>query len=1180
MDPSSAAASSARRAVILVPDLPTGDGGERVLFRAWQPLMERLSASFEVAPWPWARDEGLVALAARLGARLVAAAVAGSSPHVVAHGVGARLLMDWIRSEPGRWADLAAAGSRAVLLGPVVPPCWGFAPYLLGEGVRPVPLVGDPLVAALCPAPEGPIRDLLLRLFGSGPIQALRSHVPAPMAPPPSVSAVVGFAHDTDAEPVLVPGDRTGSRPRLAYHPAPGDGLVTVDAAHLPGVGTWYTPASHGAMVEDPAVGGAVVDLLLRGLTRRLFDGWTGGPRPPAAPRLHDEKAGSPDPEPDAPLARLDPPPGLRCLRVSVLCGDPDSLPAPVVLGGWQGARSPRLLPPWRVPGAVKNLPCFVDAEAGGGLLDDRPVVPLPQQDPVVLLVNLGFRESLTRTTVREGMRRAVQSWEGGRADRRRVLYATLPGVLEGDLPVPEVVSALVEGVILGNRGCAPGAPTVDELVVLEPFEDVAVAAARAVVDLGRLLRLPLVSGEHLCPSPHLVEGPHTRSVSDLGVQTTRPWQRVGLRSASQGTAVEFSWATHRAVEERHTVNEAGRTLEDGLTRIQEYSRYDGMLARALFHAAIPVALKARWTAQDDLLLVVDEHTSRYPWEYMAFDDGNERVCPALERGMVRQFATEDLEPSPEPDTDRVLVIGDPDPENPLPDAAREARHVAALYRQAGYPVIERVGGSRGDIQAAFFSEARVLHVAAHGVLSDSDPSRCGIRLQGDRFLTPEWFRQRTHLPSVIFLSCCFLGLVQPSVRGRGSRLAPSLLQQFFRQGARAVVAAAWKVEDQAGRAFAVAFHEAMLQGRTFGRALQIARRVAGEFRNDEPTWAAWHGYGDPDFRLEPARSRTSHRSLAPRFVAVAEVVDDLRRLDAEAHRGLAVSRGRVRDDLGERERWIRQEPAFQQGRVWEALADAWASAGDPQRAIDAWERALRTATDRGTASLRALEQCLNLRERQISEEFRAADAAGRERCLAAQRSMPERFGHLLELTGPSVERLSLLGAAWKRLAAMLLAMPPFPARSQEALQAVEAAELAYGAAVEVARTEGQPEVYPGLNLLMLRWVRGAEAEGDGARLDRYVEEAAGLVEARYEDPWTRVQRADTLALRWLRTGGDDPTGEVVQPYVEVFDRGASARIRGSVVGQFRALQQLMHALAPDHPARGRLERLLACLED
>ncbi|HEX5769008.1 MAG TPA: tetratricopeptide repeat-containing protein, partial [Burkholderiales bacterium] len=151
-------------------------------------------------------------------------------------------------------------------------------------------------------------------------------------------------------------------------------------------------------------------------------------------------------------------------------------------------------------------------------------------------------------------------------------------------------------------------------------------------------------------------------------------------------------------------------------------------------------------------------------------------------------------------------------------------------------------------------------------------------------------------------------------------------------------------------------------------------------------------------------------------------------------------------------------------GAVAEAFAAAWAEADDRKTAIE-WYRKALVAEDSG-ASMKAVEQLLNLRVRLAAEDVDAARRTGdpaKLRALARDRAREardaiENLEKLVEELS-TMERINLCGSAHKRLALIL------EAAGEADGAAIEAVRRHYAAAEELGAKS--PDVfYPALNVI------------------------------------------------------------------------------------------------------------------
>ena len=321
-------------------------------------------------------------------------------------------------------------------------------------------------------------------------------------------------------------------------------------------------------------------------------------------------------------------------------------------------------------------------------------------------------------------------------------------------------------------------------------------------------------------------------------------------------------------------------------------------------------------------------------------------------------------------------------------------------------------------------------------------------------------------VPDLVFINCCHLGAVDSRLTLHSvdrSAFAATLAESLIRIGVRQVIAAGWAVDDGPAKEFATTFYREILAGAPFVDAVASAREVAWAAGGN--TWAAYQCYGDPNWTLRPRSTAVARRdeyaaisSPTGLQMALLEIATQLDYMDG--------------DRTVEAERIRLLEARF--GLLWggmglvaEAFGLAYKSAGRVDDAISWFERAL--AAGDSTASIKSSEQLGNLRVRRAS----ARAAAGKldvDVIAQCRNEMQQAIGLLRALAElqPTVERCSLLGAAWKRLAS-LEALVQDSAAKQTALQ--EAVKQ-YRMAERMAMDSRLPYAYaPAINRMAIEFV-------------------------------------------------------------------------------------------------------------
>lgn len=476
-----------------------------------------------------------------------------------------------------------------------------------------------------------------------------------------------------------------------------------------------------------------------------------------------------------------------------------------------------------------------------------------------------------------------------------------------------------------------------------------------------------------------------------------------------------------------------------------------------------------------------------------------------------------------------------------LPAARREAAAVAGRFGRLGQGdrgftstlktlIRADVAGARGPdartiLNAVMTGGWRIVHISGHGEppertgalpKTSADPPQGygaprGVVLSDDLFLGPDEIRNIRVVPELVFVNCCFLAergigeLLEPGDwRGRPynrAEFASTVADALIDIGVKCVIAAGWAVEDGPANVFATTFYDSLLDGRRFIDAVSDAREAARKMGGN--TWAAYQCYGDPDweFRFETgdaqgapgvsggaARApkpdeeeeqlpRPFHDEFAgiasPKALALALRIVGGNSAFARKRRKAQVDRMRFLEDrFGARWEHL--------GYVAAAFGEAWSLVGDRAKAI-VWLAKAREAQD-GSAPVAALEKLANLQVRAAWDAIdKAPDGRARRAALRAARDEIGKVRPLLDTLlalGPTVERESLYGSAFKRLA--LIASEAGDAAAERA--ALTDMALHYGRAEQAARkTRADNLYYPAMNRMAAELALREGRDGGGS---------------------------------------------------------------------------------------------------
>jgi hypothetical protein len=291
------------------------------------------------------------------------------------------------------------------------------------------------------------------------------------------------------------------------------------------------------------------------------------------------------------------------------------------------------------------------------------------------------------------------------------------------------------------------------------------------------------------------------------------------------------------------------------------------------------------------------------------------------------------------------------------------------------------------------------------------------------------------------------------------------------------VVAAGWAVDDMAANTFAAMFYNQMLRGVPFGKAILAARQVTYEQHGETNTWGAYQCYGDPDFRLTRASEEVLTRSEDFKFVSSHEMVVAL---NNAASRMATLAGQDIQGELDLLEKLsqvIKTKNWLDNGGVCAALGRAYGEAKCFEQAIGAYRLGL--AAEDAVITLRDIEQLANFEIRHAVERWESGEkpeavvtdvdnGIRRLECIMAgfYPGKPAESAGAAEPAanaGKTVERLSMLGSAWKRRAWI---------SKSDRTQALGKMAGYYREAFTLGRQKGRFDPYP-----LLNWLTGELAQ-------------------------------------------------------------------------------------------------------
>lgn len=910
-----------------------------------------------------------------------------------------------------------------------------------------------------------------------------------------------------------------------------GDGRVPLKSALLPGVRTWVLDAEHGGMPDVGKAFDAYVELLVRGnttllptLQARRGAGVAAEPvlvrtrpsraRPSALPAAAERAVFT---SPGMAAAELGEAQPHKALRVSVLNGNLSFVRSTLMVGHQRaldltgseavvnqlvGGVMKESLDAGLYPDAPGTHQIFVNAHVDAGNPWRTP------QPAAVVVVGLGEEGKLKESDLMHTVRQGVMAWvqrmaERGEAPENEIeLAATLMGSGGAGMNASNAARAIASGVRAANQRLAsvPGAhwPRVGRLTLVELYLERASDAWHGLQVLAEA-------------APGLFEiepaiasgiGPLRRQM-DTGYRGT-DYDFIAATSTVDET-ISFRLDTKRARTEVRAQSTQGKLLRELVKRASTEGNRDPRLGRTLFQLLVPLEVEPFLAGTSRMLLELDDQTAAIPWELLdtrgdaaeAKAGGSDERPWAIRTRLLRKLQQEHYRQQVQDAQadDAVLVIGEPQVDAEayvaLPGARAEAEAVRDALMGPGGLEPDRINALIDDndatsiINALFERRYRIVHIAGHGepIKRNKDGKVVemgGVVLSEGTFLGPAEIRAMRTVPELVFVNCCHLAARDADQTLRGgtknkhafnrAEFAMGVADALIAIGVRCVIAAGWAVDDQPAKVFAETFYREILARRPFIDAVATAREAAWNEDRSSNTWAAYQAYGDPNwmYRRGPQDQVTMARAPAEEFDNIASPL------------GLALAL----EELAVRVKWMGADPTAQldkvrhleerfsapwgaMGAVAEAYGLAYAEAGDTDRAIAWYERAMKAGDS--SASMKAHEQLGNLRARRAwarvsKKKVTPVDVA------AAREEITLSLKGLLAVNAlqPTMERHSLCGSAWKRLG-LLERKHGGKADAQAAFQtSIEA----YQRAEDLARAAGRADVfYPAANRIALELV-------------------------------------------------------------------------------------------------------------
>ncbi|REG88612.1 CHAT domain-containing protein [Algoriphagus antarcticus] len=477
---------------------------------------------------------------------------------------------------------------------------------------------------------------------------------------------------------------------------------------------------------------------------------------------------------------------------------------------------------------------------------------------------------------------------------------------------------------------------------------------------------------------------------------------------------IRMSIASNGASEKVEHMPANDKTLEVLLKRMTKENQYSPEIAKTMFELLIPYQFKEEVKRLNNVSWILDLASAEYPWEMIQEDVDAVPLC--VHTGMIRQLTTMEYRQKLARVTAKTaLVVGDPmlDKYMPqLPGAKREAETVAGILRKNDYQIQSLISSSASDIILKLFSRNhKIIHLAGHGVFKYGPNRSTGMVIGNDTFLTPAQIAGMSSSAELVFVNCCYLGLMDRDSEERSqyrNKFAANIGTQLINNGARAVIVAGWAVDDAAALEFSRQFYENMFDGLGFGEAVKRARKeIYKEYGRRTNTWGAFQCYGDPFYKLtEVGVWRGNEDELLVCEEVEIELQNTFESMSANEYNHEKILT-RI-DEILEK----MQSRNMLTDKIQELSASIYSGLQEYEKSCDCYEKLMKSKKSEFT--IRSFERYNNTLAKLSLQKFANGKIDLKEAVKLIDKVITDLDG-LRRHFGESTERWSLIGSAYKR---------------------------------------------------------------------------------------------------------------------------------------------------------------------
>lgn len=591
-------------------------------------------------------------------------------------------------------------------------------------------------------------------------------------------------------------------------------------------------------------------------------------------------------------------------------------------------------------------------------------------------------------------------------------------GSYYGGLTPENSVRAILTGIQNANRKLNlmynGHVKNITEVELVEQFED------RAINCFYIVSKIAQEPGDSLniAPGAKLYKtllGAKKRLAAQTGDEWWNRIKVVGENSKEESPCLRFTLSTTGAREEERDLYVNFQAVKEFYAAISDTDHWTVEIATTLFEMLIPYDFKPQLKRQNNLLLLLDEHTAKFPWELL--QDKAAKAHPlCINAGMIRQLATQNYRTNIETVAgNHALIIGDPDLKNPdlqLKGAFEEASSVSKILSENGYAAMTKIRAPYLEIYKSIHGmdyNYKIIHLAGHGKFDPNNRNGSGMLIGPDIYFTTADLQQ---IPSVefVFVNCCYLGQVSEETEKRYQdhyKLAANFGTQLIQNGVRAVIAAGWRVNDDAALDFTNEFYKQMFDGNTFGESVKRARERIYKKHPGTNTWGAYQCYGDPYYKFKTERKPGKSFSFSIAKEAEIELDNLHREIDTGIYtNGTFLTHLTAISDAVEKAGVRNQKITEQEALIYSDICEY-------EIALQKFRQLFRDNEAQFMVSTFE-KYCMARAKKYVQDKIQGKEKENQ--LLIKINSVIKDLEHLVNL-GSTAQRSSLLGAAYKRRA-------------------------------------------------------------------------------------------------------------------------------------------------------------------